>query len=259
MAVLSKKTIDRFSKNVSKFQGILRLAKDRDVNESDTVSIITDILADVLGYDKYLEITRELAIRSTYCDLAIKVDNNIQYLIEAKAIGIELKENHLRQAIDYGANHGIPWVILTNGISWEIYKIRFEKPINYDLVCSFNFLEINHKKEVDQEKLFIISKEGLSKDAREDFHEKVQSFNRFIVGAIILNENVVNTIKKELKKLNAGIKVDNDQIQKMLSSEVLKRDVIEGDEAIKAQARMKRFYKKQESAASKIKVEAVSV
>jgi hypothetical protein len=43
---------------VPKFQQVLNLAKDRDVNEADTVSIIKDMLADIFGYDKYLDITR---------------------------------------------------------------------------------------------------------------------------------------------------------------------------------------------------------
>ena len=244
MAKLPKRITERFSKKVGKFQNILRIAKDRDVNEADTVSIITDILADVFGYDKYLEVTSEFAIRGTYCDLAIKVKEKVQFLIEVKAIGIDLKENHLRQAIDYAANHGVQWVILTNGAIWKIYKMRFEQPINYDLVCTFNFIEINLKKEEDKEKLFIICREGLSKAAREDFHEKVQSVNRFVIGAIVQNDVVVNVIRRELRKMSDGIKVDNSDVAKLLTEEVLKREVIEGEKAAKAQKQVLRFYNK---------------
>lgn len=242
MANLPKRAAERFSKRVSKFQNVLRIAKDRDVNESDTVSIITDMLADVFGYDKYLEVTSEFAIRGTYCDLAIKVEEKIQFLIEVKAIGIDLKENHLRQAIDYAANHGVQWVILTNGTVWKIYKMRFEQPINYDLVCVFNFLEINLKKEEDKEKLFVICREGLSKAAREDFHEKVQSVNRFVIGAIIQNDVIVNVIRRELRKMSDGVKVDNADVHKLLAEEVLKREVLEGDKAAKARKRVDKFY-----------------
>lgn len=244
MANLPKKITERFSKRVSKFQNVLRTAKDRDVNEADTVSIVTDILADVFGYDKYLEVTSEFAIRGTYCDLAIKVKEKVQFLIEVKAIGIDLKENHLKQAIDYAANHGVQWVILTNGAIWKIYKMRFEQPINYDLVCTFNFTEINLKKEEDKEKLFIICREGLSKAAREYFHEKVQSVNRFVIGAIVQNDVVVNVIRRELRKMSAGIKVDNSDVTKLLTEEVLKREVIEGEKAAKAQKQIRRFYNK---------------
>ena len=162
MASIPKRVFDRFSKSVPRFQKVLQIAKDRDVNESDTVSILNDVFGEIFGYDKYLEVTSEVAIRSTFCDLALKVDEKIQFLVEAKAIGIELKETHMRQAIDYGANQGVQWVVLTNGIDWRIYRIRFEQPINYDLVCSFDFLSLNHRDEKDQECLFMLTKEGLN-------------------------------------------------------------------------------------------------
>lgn len=244
MASIPKKITDRFNKTVGKFQKVLEIAKDRDVNESDTVAIITDMLGDVFGYDKYLDITSELAIRSTYCDLAIKIDDKVQFLIEVKAIGVNLKENHLTQAVNYGANMGIQWVILTNGIEWNIYKLRFEKPIDYDLVCSFDFLKISPRADKDQNTLFILTKEGLKKNARSDYYEKTQNVNRFIVSAVILNDAVLNTIRRELRKLSPNTKVDTDEIASLLKTEVLKRDVIEGDESVKTRAQVSRFYKK---------------
>ena len=141
----------------------MQIAKDRDVNESDTVAILNDILGDVFGYEKYLEVTSEFAIRGTYCDLAIKIDDKVQFLIEVKAIGINLKESHMKQACDYGANHGVQWVVLTNGIEWRVYRIRFEQPINFDLVCSFDFLALNARDEKCQDCLFMLAKEGLTK------------------------------------------------------------------------------------------------
>jgi predicted type IV restriction endonuclease len=244
MASISKKIIERYVKAVPRFQKVVQIAKDRDVNESDTVSILNDILGDVFGYDKYLEVTSEFAVRSTYCDLAIKVDDKPQFLIEAKAIGIDLKDNHIRQAIDYGAKNGTQWVVLSNSIEWRIYRIRFEKPLNYDLVCSFNFLNLNPKDEKDQECLFILSKEGLVKSAREDFYEKVQSVNRHIIGSLILCEPVLTLLRKELKRLADGVRVENNEIRDILSKEVLKREVVEGDEAETAKARVIKFYKK---------------
>ncbi|MCZ7626320.1 MAG: type I restriction enzyme HsdR N-terminal domain-containing protein [Candidatus Methylomirabilis sp.] len=170
--MVPKRVQDRLVRSLAKFQQVIKIAKDRDVNESDTVSIIRDTLAEVFGYDKHLDITSEFAVRGTYCDLAIKNDGKVEYLIEAKAIGLDLKDSHLRQAIEYGANKGVQWVILTNADSWQVYKIRFEQPIAYDLVCAFNFLDLNPKNDEHLEMLFVVCKEGLAKDAREEFHEK---------------------------------------------------------------------------------------
>jgi len=249
MASVPKKVADRLIKELSSFQKVLQGAKDRDINESDTVAIVTDILANVFGFNKYTEVTSEFCIRSTYCDLAIKVDEKLQFLIEVKAIGLSLKENHLRQAINYGANQGVPWVVLTNGINWDIYRIRFEKPIEADLVCSLDLLTINPRKAEDQERLFLLCKEGLSKAAMDEFAHKVQSVNRFVIGAIVTSEAVVSTVRRELRRLVAGLKVENGEVEQILRAEVLKREVIEGDLATKAKA----FLKKAEKAQKKVK------
>jgi predicted type IV restriction endonuclease len=79
----------------------------------------------VFGYDKYKDITSEYAIKGTYCDLAIVDNKKIRFLIEAKAISVALNDKHLKQALDYGANAGVNWVILTNAEKWVVYKIKF--------------------------------------------------------------------------------------------------------------------------------------
>jgi predicted type IV restriction endonuclease len=244
MGCIPKKVVERFIKTVPKFQKVLQIAKDRDVNESDTVAVLNDILGDVLGYDKYLEVTSELAIRGTYCDLALRVEDKVQFLIEAKAIGIDLKDSHMKQACDYGANHGVQWVILTNGIEWKIYRIRFEQPINFDLVCTFDFLALNAKSEKDQELLFLLSKEGLQKNARDDFYEKVQSVNRYVIGNLMLAEPVLSVVRRELRQLSDGMKIDVEEIESIVRTQVLKREIVEGDEAVKAQYRVNKFYRK---------------
>ncbi len=121
---------------IKRFQAILASAKARDIGEADTVTIVTDMLAEVFGYDKYSEITSEYAIKSTYCDLATKIDGAIQSIIEVKAIGLDLKDQHVKQAIDYADNQRVDWVALTNGVVWRVYKVLFAKPINFEMVIS---------------------------------------------------------------------------------------------------------------------------
>jgi len=244
MAKTPKKVSERLTKEIRRFQLVLKKAKDRDVNESDTVTIITDILSNVFGFDKYTEVTSEHPVRGTFCDLAIKLDGKIKYLIEVKAIGMSLKENHLRQALNYGANQGIPWVVLTNGVNWDIYKIKFEQPISNELVCSINFLELNHRKQEDHDKVFLLCKEGIANAAIEEFHTHVQSVNRFMIGAIIATEPILSAVRRELRRVSPGLKVNNDEIERIIVAEVFKRDVIE-DEAFKiAQKQLKKIVKK---------------
>jgi len=245
MVTIPKKVFARLSKEIGKFQKILRKAKDNDINESDTVTIIIEMLASVFGFDKFLEITSEQVIKGTFCDLAIKLDEKIKYLIEVKAIGLNLKDNHLRQAKSYGADKGISWIALTNGINWDIYKIRFEKPLSHDLVCSFDFMELNPRKQEDQDKVFLLCKEGIEKAAIDVYFDHVKSVNRFMVGAITISEPVVSIIRRELRKISPDVKVSDEEIKNILTSEVLKRDIVEGEEADAAMKRVKKQLKKQ--------------
>ena len=57
MPTIPKRVSDRLTVGLRKYQKIFASARDRDVNESDTVVIIADFLSEVLGFDKYAEIT----------------------------------------------------------------------------------------------------------------------------------------------------------------------------------------------------------
>ncbi len=240
MASIPKKVSDRFIKFTGKFQRILKKASDGDVNESDTVVIVADILAEVFGFDKYAEITSEYAIRSTFCDLAVKVDNAVKYLIEVKAISLELKENHLRQAVDYGAHEGIQWVVLTNGLIWQVYNIVLKKTVEYEKVFEIDFLNINSRKKQDQELLFLLAKEGLRKDVIADYHERMQSLNRNVISAILLSEPMLNSVRRELRRLTPGLNVDGAELEALLKNEVIKRNIMDAEAFYNAQKRVKR-------------------
>ncbi|MFV2044948.1 MAG: restriction endonuclease subunit R [Anaerolineales bacterium] len=240
MSTIPKRVSERLSKETRKFQRVLKTAKDRDVNESDTVVIVTDMFSSIFGFDKYTEITSEYAIRGTFCDLAVEVDGNLKYLIAVKAIGLNLSESHLRQAVGYGAQHGIQWVILTNGVKWEIYRIKFEKPLGHDLLTEFNILDLSPRKREEQEILYLLCREGLSKAVIEGYADHVSSVNKFVISAILQTEASLNLVRRELKRVAKGIKVDTDEIEAILLSDVLKRDVIEVETAKQARTRVKK-------------------
>ena len=240
MATIPAKLKTRLGKETRAFRKILLRAKDHDVNESDTVTIVTDMLERVFGYDKYAEVTREVAIKNMYCDLAVKVDGNLEYLVEVKAIGLDLKENHLRQAANYGANQGVPWVVLTNGIEWQLYKVIFERPIGLDHLCTFDFTELNPRSGEDLDKLFLLCKSGMKKHAMEAFHDRVQSVNRYVIGAIISSDAMIHRIRRELRRIAPGLKIQDSEVRSIISDGVLKREIQIGEKADKARARVRK-------------------
>ena len=214
------------------------------MGETDTVTIVKDMLADIFGYDKYSELTSEFAIRGTYCDLAIKLDAKLSTLIEVKAIGIELKEAQVKQAVDYAANQGVDWVLLTNGIRWCVYHVFFTRPINQELVVDLDFSTLNPKSEADLETIYLWCKEGWQRSALGDFHSQKQALSRFFLGATVLSDPVLEVVRRELRRVSPDVRIDIEQIRTVLVNEVLKREVMDDPKADEARKKIARVANK---------------
>ena len=231
MASMPARVANRISTGLKHFQPILDAARARDANESDTVIIVMDLLHDIFGYDKYSEITSEHAIRGTFCDLAIKIDGALALLIEVKAIGLDLKDQHVKQAVDYASNQGCEWVTLTNGVVWRAYKVNFTKPIEQELVVEFNLCELSHRKDADLEVVWLLCKEGWQKARLGEYFEQRQALNRFTLGALIMSEPVVDLLRREIRRISPDTRVDEEQVRGVLITDVLRREVLEGAKA----------------------------
>ena len=249
MASIPKKVAERLVSGLKRYQPILAAAKARDVGETDTVTIIKDMLADVFGYDKYSELTSEYAIRGTFCDLAVKLDGKLSTLIEVKAIGIDLKEQHVKQAVDYAANQGVDWVLLTNGNRWCVYHVLFTRPIQTELVVDIDFSVLNSRSEADIELLYLWCKEGWQRSALGDFHTQKQALSRFFLGAMVLSDSVLEVIRRELRRVSPDVRIDIDQIRTVLANEVIKREVMEGEKADEAKKKIAKAVSKATRAA----------
>ena len=240
MVKISRKTAERVTSGLKRFAPILSSAKARDVNESDTVVIVTDLLQEVFGYDKYSDITSEYMIRGTFCDLAVKLDGNLAALVEVKAIGLDLKEQHIKQAVDYAANKGCDWVVLTNATIWRVYKITFSKPIDHELVVEFDLLKLNPRKSEDIELVALLAKEGWQKAHLGAYADRREALNRFTLGALLLNEPVLEVLRREVRRISPNIRVELEEIKGMLLDEVIKREVLEGEKADAARKQLSR-------------------
>lgn len=234
MANVPKRVVDRIRSAHKVFAPILVSQRDRDVSEADTVTIVKDLLSDMFGYDKYAEVTSEHAIRGTYCDLAIKIEGKLRLLIEVKAIGLTLTQKHIKQAVDYAANQGVDWVVLTNGVRWIMFQIIFGKPIDAKEIASFDLLSGDLKKEEGLECLFLLTREGFMKGAIAEFAEKQQAMSRYMLAALLVGDgDVVNVIRRELRRVT-DLLVPPEAILRVLRQEVIKREALEGDEATAA-------------------------
>jgi len=237
---VSKKVSERIAAGLKRLVPVIQQQRARDVSEADTVTLVKDLLADAFGYDKYSELTSEYAIRGTYCDLAIRLDNKTAMLVEVKAIGITLNDRHVKQAVDYAANQGIEWVILTNAVVWRLYHVVFSKPIDKRLVAEIDVTECDPRKDQHLDLLYLITKEGFRKGAAVELRDLQDATSRFLLAALILhNENVLAAIRRELRRV-VDILVPDEEIAKVLAESVLKRDALEGPSAEDAAERVKK-------------------
>lgn len=245
MRKIPKRVQDRVQRSAKRFQTVLQQAQKLDVNESDTVTIVADILQEMFGFDKYTEVTSEQAIRGTFCDLATKINDDIKYLIEVKAVGISLRENHLRQATNYGATQGIPWVVLTNGIDWQIHQIKWDKQVTNELVCEFNMVEINPRSDADLEKLFLLCREGhdSKKAAIAEYHAYKAIVSRYTLAALLSSEPVISVVKRELRRLAPDLKPSDDEILRLVK-DTIKREVAEHEDTAEMAKRLKKASQK---------------
>ncbi len=142
------------------------IPKERNVNESDTVTIITDMLEEIFGSDKYSEITREFPIQGEYCDLAIKIGEQVDFLIEVKAIDSNLNNNHLTRVLSCSSGAETKWTVLTNKQIWQLRRVPVDPKVLKSIdgyLCPNDFVEINLKKKNDVKLSFLLCRRGVIK------------------------------------------------------------------------------------------------
>jgi len=243
---ITEKLKTRLIDGVKKYKPIVKKAQNKDDNESNTVKIVTAILSDVLGYDEFEEITSEFAIKKTFCDLAIKLDGVPRILIEVKSAGLDLKEQHMSQAVNYGVNAGVEWVILTNSVVWKVYSIGFGKPVSTELVYEFDFTNINTRRQEDIEPLYHLTKEAMTKGKKsslDTFHAQQQVVNRFVISQLLISGAVLDTVRKSLKKVSPDAKITNEELEKIITEEIIKRDILDDDKYRDAKKRVNKALK----------------
>jgi hypothetical protein len=237
------KVVSRVTARLKTYQGILAQAMKKDSSEGDTVVIVTDMIADILGYDKYQNLSSEHAIRGTHVDLMVSADNKPRFLVEVKAVGTELKGAHIKQVVDYAANKGVDWVVLTNGIVWRVYKVVFSKPIDKILVCELNALEANCKVPEAIECFGNLSLEAFSKDRLSDWSHEKQITSKFAIAALLISEPVLNSLRLQIRRLSQ-VNVDTDMLRSILTDDVIKRELIDGEEARSAYVFVKKLHRR---------------
>lgn len=185
-----------------------------ELDESGTRIMINHFLTDVLGYAALEEVRTEYMIKGTYADYMIQITGKRYFLVEVKAFSLTLNESHLRQAVNYGANEGVEWALLTNGKQFDFYKILFEKPIQHKKVFSVDLTDsANLKKAVDV--IQFISKDSVLKKGLETLWNKALALTPTSLSKCLLSEEIVSMVRKSVNK-TYDTKFTDDQIQETI-------------------------------------------
>ena len=212
---LSKKNYEQLLNWFKKFRKIIEIAKSKELNESDTSNIINDLLWDLFWYDKYFDVTTEYKIKGQYCDYGIKIDGKLIILMEVKQIGVELNDNHLRQATSYAGNEWVKRVILTNLRKWNLYYLSFWEKIEKDLILEFDILA-DEKPNKIIENMQYLHKESVSKNCLEKLLKQKLALSEKNIKKILFSSPIVKKVQSEIRSAT-WIKVSEEQTKDIMA------------------------------------------
>jgi predicted type IV restriction endonuclease len=192
----------RISNSIKKLNKPTLLLKEKDALEADTRHLVTDILVDALGYDKYENLTAEFAVKGDFADYGIRIDKQLEAFIEVKRISQKLSPSHLRQVESYALKEGVQWAILTNAQVWQAYHVTPVKGQQSEVTLIFevDILDETLKPSAKTELLFLISKEGLSKGRLAEYLSAQNAVSPKTLKPILLSDDVLAAVRKEIKK-----------------------------------------------------------
>jgi hypothetical protein len=234
----SKKVSKRIDANLKKYKQLFSNALQNDLNEADTRVIILDFMQEVLGYDKFSDVTAEHRVRGEFIDLAVKLDGEIKLLVEIKSAKTELKENHLRQVTGYAANKGTEWAVLTNGPNWQVYHVSFEQPIDVKLVFELDLLDEKYQERT-QNLLYLLTKEGMVNNDLSAYWGQSMALTAANILRVLFSSAVLKQIRKQLF-FATKTKASLEDLEKVLADEIVKKVVEEIPKPFERRQRRKR-------------------
>lgn len=200
------------------------MLKEKDAAEADTRHLVTDLLVDVLGYDKYENLTAEFAVKGDFADYGVRIDKQLEAFIEVKRISQKLSPSHLRQVESYALKEGVQWAILTNAQVWQVYHVTPVKGQQSEVTLIFevDILDETLKPSAKSDLLFLISKEGLSKGRLAEYLSAQNAVSPKTLKPVLLSDDVLAAVRKEIKKKtkhNVDIKDLKVALKKILAFE----------------------------------------
>ena len=198
------------SKSLRKYLPHLLQAQRDNLNEADTVQRLMKVFEDVLGYDALTEISREAQLKNKYIDIALKIDGVTRLLVEAKAAGVVLRDRHIEQAQSYASRNNFQWVLLTNGVAWNLYHLTFEEGIEYERAFAVDLSDAEKFGEA-AELLAFLHRQAIRKGEHENFWQKHKALGPASIARALFHEGVLRLIRREIRR-EEGLLIDSEDL-----------------------------------------------
>jgi predicted type IV restriction endonuclease len=190
----------RISDGLRKITRPIETLKERDAVEADTRLLVTDILCDLLGFDKYGDLTAEYQVKGEFADYGIRLDQQLVAFLEIKRVTQKLNKTHLRQVENYALKNGVNWAILTNAQTWQIYNVvaKAGEESELTLVVEVDLLDPNMKTKDKVDNLFYFSRESFARGVIEEKWKARFASSPKALRTVLLSDRVLDLIRKEL-------------------------------------------------------------
>lgn len=195
----TKHQISQLDKKLKTYKKKYLRKRYADLDESATRLMINSLLTEVLGYTELEDIKTEYRIRGEYADYVIQLARKKHFVVEVKAVQLDLSEKHLRQSIAYAANEGIDWIILTNGRQIQVYKVIFSKPIDVKLLFDIDLTDRTDFKHA-AEQIIYLSKKSVIKSEIDGYWHRFEALEPNNLYKNLYASEVVKFLRKVLKQ-----------------------------------------------------------
>jgi len=133
-----------------------------------------------------------------------------------------LKQDHIRQTVNYAASEGVKWAILTNGCEWQLYRVIVDKQVDKELFLKFSLLD---PESIDYTDLYVLTKESLRKGLIDEYWDYKNALKPSVVLNVLLSQPVIDKLRREVSAAS-GYKVTSEEIVDILVSKVIRPEVI---------------------------------
>jgi hypothetical protein len=214
----------RVREAIRRFAGSVEELIARDANEADTRLLVTAFLAEALGYDGDEDLTTKDRDRGTFADVGLCIDRRPVAFVEVRRCTTRLSAKHLRQVELDAVHEDVPWMILTNGQVWQIWRLSGGLMASVDLVLEVDLLG-DENAGVKADGLFFLSKESLRHGQIDELWRSQAATSPIVLGAVVLSDPVLDEIRKELRR-RTGHNVGPKDLRELLQRNVLNLDAL---------------------------------